>query len=124
MNFGHTKTKLDYILELGFRRIDEAVESVIQRIAPDSSPIKSWIIRACVICGKENPERHQSFCVDLGCSGLIRETLSHYSDHKLLGLCSLVSIEDSPLLESMATKPPPVTEWITPEQARDRRLIP
>ena len=23
----------------------------------------------CAICGKENPNKHQDFCVDLGCSG-------------------------------------------------------
>lgn len=34
MNFGSTKTKLDYILENGFRRIDEAVEGVIDRHWP------------------------------------------------------------------------------------------
>jgi len=31
MNFGHTKTKLDYILELGFRRMGEAVERAIRK---------------------------------------------------------------------------------------------
>lgn len=33
MIFGSTKTKLDYILELGFKRIDEAVEAVIDRLS-------------------------------------------------------------------------------------------
>jgi len=31
--------------------------------------------RICVICGKTNPNHHQDFCVDLGCSGRLEEEL-------------------------------------------------
>lgn len=30
--------------------------------------------RICVICGKTNPNHHQDFCVDLGCSGRLKAT--------------------------------------------------
>lgn len=61
---------LDRILETGFKRMDEAVEGVIERLAP-SAPIKVEIIRACIICGKRQEKEWMSFCEDLGCSGRV-----------------------------------------------------
>lgn len=34
----------------------------------------------CIICGKENPHKHQDFCLDLGCSGrMIVKTKGDFS---------------------------------------------
>ena len=76
-------TPLDRILETGFKRIDEAVEGVIDKYAP-TLVIRTKIIKECVICGKENPHKHQSFCIDLNCSGQLMRVKARYSDHQLL----------------------------------------
>lgn len=75
---------LDFIIDQGFKRIDEAIERVIQRVSPDSPIIHTVIIRTCKLCGRENPHRHQSFCVNLNCSGPITERVEHYTDHPLI----------------------------------------
>ena len=78
------ESSLDFIIDQGFKQIDDAIERVIQRIAPDSPVVNTVIIRTCKICGRNNPHRHQAFCVNLNCSGPIIETVERYTDNPLI----------------------------------------
>lgn len=82
MVFGSTKTRLDYIVELGLRRMDAAIEVVIDKHSPSHS-IEAEISRICNGCGKENPDKHDPWCVDARCAGQIISRLIGYTqtDH-------------------------------------------
>lgn len=92
MNFGHNKTKLTYILELGLSRIDAAVESVIDRYP---TPVI---------------EKPDPVLVDLSAKGVLRsgaEIRALYSPHPLPSLLAAQAASmQSPLSIQLGTMQP------------------